>query len=227
MGYEFRLGKILLPVPPSGIQFSIRGNNKKVQLVNEGEFNIIKEAKLTEINFDFMLPNVKYPFAKYKGNKFKNAYSFLRDIEEMKNRKRPFTFIINRSRPNSNNLYDFKQKVIIEDYAIKESHNQGFDVMVSIKLTQYRDGVFKTVKIDEKKNGKKKIKFKKTRQTHNAPMSDGKAKTYKVSKGDSLWLIAKKLYGDGSKYKKIAEVNKSKLKRGNMIFIGQILTIPK
>ena len=58
-------------------------------------------------------------------------------------------------------------------------------------------------------------------------MSDGKAKTYKVKKGDSLWLIAKKHYGDGSKYKKIKEANKSKLKRGNVIFSGQILTIPK
>ena len=58
-------------------------------------------------------------------------------------------------------------------------------------------------------------------------MSGVKAKTYKVKKGDSLWLIAKKHYGDGSKYKKIKEANKSKFKHGNMIFSGQLLTIPK
>ena len=29
MGYEFRLGKLLLPVSPSSFQYSIKGNNKK------------------------------------------------------------------------------------------------------------------------------------------------------------------------------------------------------
>ena len=174
-----------------------------------------------------MLPNVRYPFAVYKNNSFKNAKYFLEEIEKLKVAKKPFNFIIDRSKPNGKNLYDYKEKVVIDDYTLKEGANQGLDVMVSIKLTQYRAGTFKTVKIKVDKKGKKKIKTKKKRQTHNAPMSGVKAKTYKVKKGDSLWLIAKKHYGDGSKYKKIKEANKSKFKHGNMIFSGQLLTIPK
>ena len=227
MGYEFKLDKIILPVPPSNFQYSIKGNNKKLTSVNEGEFLILKNAKLSEISFEFMLPNVRYPFAVYKNNTFKNAKFFLDEIEKLKVAKKPFNFTIDRSKPNGTNLYDYKEKVVIDDYTLKEGASQGLDVMVSIKLTQYKEGNFKTVKIEKKKNGKKKIKTKKKRQVHNAPMSDGKAKTYKVVKGDSLWLIAKKFYGDGSKYKKIKEANKGKLKRGNMIFSGQILTIPK
>ena len=227
MGYEFRLGKILLPVPPSSFQYSIKGNNKKINSINEGEFLILKKAKLSELSFEFMLPNVRYPFAVYKNNSFKNAKYFLDEIEKLKVAKKPFDFIIDRSKPNGKNLYDYKEKVVIDDYTLKEGANQGLDVMVSIKLTQYRAGAFNTIKLKVDKKGKKKIKTKKKRQTHNAPMSDNKAKSYKVSKGDSLWLIAKKFYDDGSKYKKIKEANKSKLKRGNMIFSGQILTIPK
>ena len=227
MGYEFKLDKIILPVPPSNFQYSIKGNNKKLTSINDGEFLILKNAKLSEISFEFMLPNVRYPFAVYKNNTFKNAKFFLDEIEKLKVAKKPFNFTIDRSKPNGTNLYDYKEKVVIDDYTPKEGASQGLDVMVSIKLTQYKEGNFKTVKIEKKKNGKKKIKTKKKRQVHNAPMSDGKAKTYKVVKGDSLWLIAKKFYGDGSKYKKIKEANKSKLKRGNMIFSGQILTIPK
>lgn len=227
MGYEFKLDKIILPVPPSNFQYSIKGNNKKLTSINDGEFLILKNAKLSEISFEFMLPNVRYPFAVYKNNTFKNAKFFLDEIEKLKVAKKPFNFTIDRSKPNGTNLYDYKEKVVIDDYTLKEGASQGLDVMVSIKLTQYKEGNFKTVKIEKKKNGKKKIKTKKKRQVHNAPMSDGKAKTYKVVKGDSLWLIAKKFYGDGSKYKKIKEANKSKLKRGNMIFSGQILTIPK
>lgn len=227
MGYEFRLGKILLPVPPASFQYSIKGNNKKINSINEGEFLIIKRAKLSELSFEFMLPNVRYPFAVYKNNAFKNAKFFLDEIEKLKAAKKPFNFIIDRSKPNGKNLYDYKEKVVIDDYTIKEGAGQGLDVMVSIKLTQYRADTFKTVKIKVDKKGKKKIKTKKKRQTHNAPMSGIKAKTYKVKKGDSLWLIAKKHYGDGSKYRKIKEANKSKLRHGNVIFSGQILTIPK
>lgn len=227
MSYEFKLGKIILPVPPSNFQYSIKGNNKKLTSINDGEFLIPKNAKLSEISFEFMLPNVKYPFARYENNTFKNAKFFLDEIEKLKVAKKPFNFVIDRSKPDGTNLYDYKEKVVIDDYTIKEGASQGLDVMVSIKLTQYREENFKTVKIEKKKNGKRKIKTKKKRQTHNAPMSDGKAKTYKVVKGDSLWLIAKKFYGDGSKYKKIKEANKSKLKHGNVIFSGQILTIPK
>ena len=50
MGYEFRLGKLLLPVSPSSFQYSIKGNNKKINSINEGEFLIIKKAKLSEIS---------------------------------------------------------------------------------------------------------------------------------------------------------------------------------
>ena len=227
MAYEFRLGKVLLPVAPASFQYSIKGNNKKVSLINGGELNLIKKAKLSEMSFDSLLPNVKYPFAIYKDNKFENAFKFLEKIEKLKNAKKPFTFIINRSKPNGDNIYDLKEKVVIEDYTIKENQNQGLDVIVSIKLTQHKEGETKEVTIKEDKKGKKRIKTKNVRQTHNAPMSDGKARTYKVAKGDSLWLIAKKMYGDGSKYKKIAEANKGKLKRGNLIFSGQTLTIPK
>lgn len=227
MSYKFSLGKIMLPVPPSTFQYAIKGNDKKISSINDGEFLVLKNAKLSEISFEFMLPNVKYPFAHYKDNKFEDAKFFLDKIEKMKVAKKPFNFIIDRSRPDGANLYDYKEKVVIDDYTIKEGSKQGLDVMVSIKLTQYREGSFKTVKVKKDKKGKKKLKTKKKRQTHNAPMSDGKAKTYKVVKGDSLWLIAKKHYGDGSKYKKIKEANKSKLKHGNMIFSGQILTIPK
>nr|DAD63556.1 MAG TPA: tail assembly protein [Caudoviricetes sp.] len=227
MGYEFKLDKILLPVPPSSFQYSIKGNNKKINSINEGELLILKKAKLSELSFEFMLPNVRYPFAVYENNSFRNAKYFLDEIEKLKVAKKPFNFIIDRSRPDGSNLYDYKEKVVIDDYTLKEGANQGLDVMVSIKLTQYRAGAFNTIKLKVDKKGKKKIKTKKKRQTHNAPMSDNKTKSYKVSKGDSLWLIAKKFYGDGSKYKKIKEANKSKLKRGNMIFSGQILTIPK
>ncbi|MEE9913885.1 MAG: LysM peptidoglycan-binding domain-containing protein [Deltaproteobacteria bacterium] len=53
------------------------------------------------------------------------------------------------------------------------------------------------------------------------------AKQYhEVKKGDTLWKIAEKYYGDGSLYKKIFEANQNILKNPDLIKIGQKLHIP-
>ena len=47
--------------------------------------------------------------------------------------------------------------------------------------------------------------------------------TYKVQKGDTLWSIAKKLLGDGNRYKEIQKVNNLK---DTIIYPGTVLQIP-
>ena len=50
---------------------------------------------------------------------------------------------------------------------------------------------------------------------------------YKVIKGDSLWKISVKAYGDGYQWTKIWEENRTKLNSPNGLEIGMMLTIPK
>lgn len=47
-----------------------------------------------------------------------------------------------------------------------------------------------------------------------------------VEKGDTLWAIAQKGYGDGSKYKLIFEANRPMLSHPDKIYPGQVLRIP-
>ena len=57
--------------------------------------------------------------------------------------------------------------------------------------------------------------------------SKSKPKTYTVKSGDSLYNIAKQIYGDGAKYTVIYEANKKTVGPDpNRITAGQILTIP-
>uniref|UniRef100_UPI003A9A3E03 peptidoglycan-binding protein LysM n=1 Tax=Stappia sp. TaxID=1870903 RepID=UPI003A9A3E03 len=47
-----------------------------------------------------------------------------------------------------------------------------------------------------------------------------------VEKGDTLWAVSKKAYGDGSKYMAIFEANKPMLSDPDKIYPGQVLRIP-
>ena len=49
-------------------------------------------------------------------------------------------------------------------------------------------------------------------------------RTYTVVSGDTLWAIAERFYGDGSKYQAIA--NASGISNPDLIHPGQVLTIP-
>lgn len=234
MAYFFYLGNTLCPVPPSKLQMKIKGQNKTLTLINEGEVNILKEAGLTEISFDLLLPNVNYPFATYKSG-FKRANFFLGKIEKLKTNKKPFQFIVTRTLPNGTMLFDTNMKVSLEDYSIKEDNKEGFDVVVSIKLKQYKDFGTKTCKVV-----KNKVSSKKKRSSENSPSSK-KNKTYTVVKGDNLWKIAKKHYGSATSksVNNIYNANKAEIERvakkhgkkssnnGWWIYPGTVLTIPK
>ncbi|OBI66826.1 LysM peptidoglycan-binding domain-containing protein [Mycobacterium sp. E796] len=56
------------------------------------------------------------------------------------------------------------------------------------------------------------------------PEPEPAARTYTVESGDSLWAIAERFYGDGSKYQVIAEA--SGIPDPDLIQPGQVLTIP-
>ena len=60
-----------------------------------------------------------------------------------------------------------------------------------------------------------------------AAAAAGKARTYTVVSGDTLWHIAERMYGNGSHYMKIFEANAGVLKDPDQIFPGQQLVIPE
>lgn len=94
-GYDFYLKKCLLPVPPSKLTLKINNANKTVTLINEGEVNLLKQAGLTDVELECLIPQVEYPFAVYKSG-VKGADYFLGYFESLKTSKKPFQFIVCR-----------------------------------------------------------------------------------------------------------------------------------
>lgn len=144
--YRFYIDKILLPITPSKVQTSIKNKNKTLVLINEGEINVLKNAGLTEITFDALLPTVNnYPFALYQ-NGWKSAEYYLNKLEKLKISNKPFQFIISRVY-GKKLLFDTNLKVSLEDYKIIEDAKEGDCIKVTVNLKQYRDYSTKTVNI--------------------------------------------------------------------------------
>lgn len=219
MAYKFYIDSVLLPIAPEKLQIKVNNQNKKITLINEGEINILKSPSLSDVEFEVLLPNQNYPFANYVEG-FQPASYYMQKLKELKKDKKSFQFIVTRTFPNGKMLFGTNMTVSLEDYTIKEDAKKyGTDQVVSIKLKEYKEYETLVIKVDKKKKKKKK---KKTRKKDGSP----KTKTYTVQKGDCLWNIAKKYYGDGSKWPKIYNANKSKIKNPNLIYPGQKLTIP-
>lgn len=223
-GYDFYLKKCLLPIAPEKLQVKINNANDTVTLINDGQVNILKTPELTDIEFECMIPQVRYPFASYKSG-FKEASYFLDYFESLKTDQKPFQFIVSRTMPNGRVLFSTNMKVSLEDYKITEEAKNGFDLMVKINLKQYRDHGTKTVNI-KVVDSEAKATVSKSRASETSP-APSSAQTYTVVSGDCLWNIAKKFYGNGAKYTIIYDANKELIGGDpNLIYPGQKLTIP-
>jgi len=56
--------------------------------------------------------------------------------------------------------------------------------------------------------------------------SDQEVRTYRVREGDTLVSIARRLYGDGRRYRDIFEANRDQLKGPNALPVGVLLVLP-
>lgn len=226
MAYYLYLDKVLLPLAPSELTLKINNQNKTMNMINDGQINILKDAGLTDIEFEVTIPQVPYPFAYYKSG-FKRAAHFLNKFEQLKVKKDPFQFIVTRTMPDGKLLFDTNMKVSMEEYQIKENKEEGFDLIVSIKLKQYREYGTKRANI-KFAQGKPKATVKKARSQESSPAPKKTSKTHTVKRGDTLWAICKRYYGKANwtLVNKVVAANKSKIKNANLIYPGQVFTIP-
>lgn len=214
MSYTCYLGGVEVPIPAK-LTVKIKNKNKTLILLNEGEINFLRSPGLSEIVLPLTLPMLG-------GSRSPDYY--LGILEKLKTSKETTRFILVRVAPNGRTLYDTNMQVSVEDYNIVEDAKEGLDVSVDVNLKQWRSYGTKTVKVEQPAENTQvqTVSVEKERDKPTAP----KAKTHTVVRGDTLWGIAKKYYGNGAQYTKIYNANKDKIKNPNLIYVGQVFTIP-
>ncbi len=240
-GYALYFGNVLMPIPPESIEMKINNKNETLDLLNGGEINIRKAPGLTDIKMDLSIPNIKYPFATYR-NGFKRAYYYLRYLEKLKSERKVFSYILIRHLPDGTKLFQTAMKVTLEEYTIKEDAENGFDVVVEVKLKQYKAFKAKKAKLiittKDKINAEKKRNYQIKKECERLEKMKRLPTFHKVKKTDTLWSLAKTYYGDELKYQGIykankynkkssAEEQKNQLKNPEDLRTGMVLIIPK
>lgn len=220
MSYYFFMDRTQLPVPPAKIQLKINNKNKTLNLINDGEVNMLKTPGLTEVSFEVLLPNSQYPFTNYSMG-FQKANYFLNKFNQLKNSVASFQFIVCRMKMRTFDfLFDTNLTVALEDYEVIEDANNGLDVLVQVRLKQYKHYATKVLNIKEDADGTKKATADQKREARKEL-----AKTYQVVANQTLFEICKKQLGDGSRWQEIAKLNN--IINPNSIAPGQVIKFVK
>jgi nucleoid-associated protein YgaU len=209
-----------LPVNPEEIEVSSTQANEKYEILKLGQIAVPSHMELKEYSFEIELPHECLHYVETP-NLFKNAEEYLTILTEWRDELEPIRFLAGMATGEytlASNIIN--TPVLIESLSVKEKAGEEQDKYVSIKLLEYREFGKQEVLLEvDKKTGK----TKKAKADKSNPKSNG---SYVVQRGDTLWAIAKKYYGDGSKYTKIFNANKDKIKNPSLIYAGQKLVMP-
>ncbi|WP_150273199.1 LysM peptidoglycan-binding domain-containing protein [Paenibacillus tepidiphilus] len=233
---------IRLPVNPEILEIKESGDGKSYTVIDLGEINAIAYPKLTEITIESMFPSQWYPFV-VAGNtptdKLLRPFDYVELIKKWMNSRRPVRFVFtglkadadtaakSEQEPGWLNLarqkaaqsvagdFGINMAVSIENFAWKLSAGNTGDIEYTLGLKKYVFYQAAPVKVvgGEAKPQQKRDSDKKA------------AATYTLKAGDTLWRVALKELGDGSKYKTLQKLNGIPDSELNRLQIGRVIKL--
>lgn len=176
----------------------------------EIDFPSKKAKKIKTLTMDIMFPAEYEPYCNYEA--IPKPSEIMKKIEKWSNLDKPIRLIITG--------YGFNELVHLADYPETETGDEQGDRRVDLGFRIVNSDNESTSTVEVKKKDSPSPKLKPRQQPE-------QKKIEVVKKGDSLWKLSKKIYGDGSQFNKIYAANKDII--GNdpgKIKPGQKLIIP-
>lgn len=215
---KFYLDGMLLPVTPGALETKIANQNKTVSLLNGEEYTFPEKAGLTEFYFSFWLPKDRQSHLRISDVTQREA---LTKLSQLKEEAKPFVFWVMGEPEETRSPY-----VTLEEYSIEENAENGGDLLVQIRLKEYRP--LKTVALKlSPESGKVIAKEQKgtAKELSKALPKNAGAKTHTVQKGETLSLIAKRYFGTSKKWRELYQRNQTTIKNPNLIYAGQVIRL--
>jgi LysM repeat protein len=195
------------PVNPFNFEMDHDKKYNTVEIVDVGEVDAVDQGtKIQKITFDTMFPKYYDSYCRYQD--IPDPQAVMEKLIKWKNQVKPLRLIIDGAGIN--------ELVIIDSMPEKEEAGEPGDKYVTMNFRTYKE---LKVELYNPKASSSTLKNNRT------PTSTTKG-TYVVKKGDNLWNIAKKYYGNGAKWPTIYTKNKSVVgSNPNLIYPGQKLVI--
>ena len=209
--------KIRFPIVPSSIGVNRSNNIDTESVIKLGEVPIFNGTSLKTIEFTSFFPNQEYNFCDYTG--FMKPYEFSEKIQKWMYEGKPLRVIVTDSPTN--------MQCLIQQFDTVEQDGTR-DLYFTLNLLEYRPIEVPSLSGSNTSNNSNNAQNT-SRPSETNTNSNNQQKTHKVVKGDTLYDIAKKYYGNGNLYAKIKEANKSKypsLAKSNVIYVGMELILP-
>jgi hypothetical protein len=204
-----------LPVNPPVFHISDGSSINTIETIGLGEITMIGKGKLIEITLESHFPAEPLRYFNYVENDkkpeipdVKAPYEYIELLKRWKSHEEYILLTISDTPVN-------KVPMVIENLTYGEEGGSR-DVKYELQLREYR-----THKLKPTTEGQKVVAATKDeKQSRKDQVAPGGI--YVVKAGDSLWKIARLVYGDGSKYKEIMTKNKLK---SDLILVGQRLKV--
>lgn len=214
-----------LPVNPTSIGYGDTSNFEDVVLADGSEKTIISGRNLRTYSISSFFPAMQDTY--YTEMKGHPPHNYVKSFKSWMDSREILQFMVTGTNIN--------HQVTLRKFEWEEVGGAVGDVNFSIELKEYRPVTIKKLwsagsateenatSLKEAEGSSKKVGTTGERPT----ATKAQPKTYTVAKGDCLSNIAKKVYNDTGKWKKIYEANKSAIgKDPNKIKPGQKLVIP-
>ena len=206
-----------IPVLPEEIEIEGGGNGETHDVAGLGEINVIKAPSLKEISFSGVFPADMSNAIQSAG--FDGPADFISRIEDWMNKKRPIRFIY------VSDSLKINIPASIEDFTYKEVGGAVGDFEYDLSLKEYVFYAARKVVFAKKATATGTTKVATKTEAKRAD-ERAKPKTITIKSGDSLWTIAKKQLGDGSRYKEIQKLNGITDAQAKKLKIGTVIKLP-
>jgi LysM repeat protein len=207
-----------LPVNPEKVAVSSSGDGENYTISKIGNVNIPKDVKLETYSIETFFPTQEYSFLVAS---FREPEFYISMIKKWQSSKLPVRYMY------VNGSFTINELVTIEEFNYDETGGST-DVNFSLSLKKYVNFEPNKMKVIKAGNFAAPSPVKVIKKS--APPRQNKKeelKTYSLKSGDTLWTVAQKHLGSGSRYTEIQKLNGIKDSQLRSLPIGLKLKLPK
>lgn len=197
--------ELILPVTPSSYEWDHANRVESIQLDQIGEITLPGGKLMGSCTLEVLLPARLYSFC--NPGTVTNPYIYLERLERWSDSGTPVRWIVSGTPTNA--------LVLIESVRYGERDGTN-DLYAIITIRQYARPETPVLAVSG--GG--------AQTSRDASTGASQQRTYTVQRGDTLWGISRKFYGDGSLAYRLASANSAIIKNPGLIYPGQVLTIP-